>query len=125
MRRKSLVIGTMIVVPLTLAFVSAAAANPLVQSVTYVDEAPVAEPIPDAVVQRYYGTTDAEVRQPFSLIALHLKNQGYADIQEVGYDSGRFAVQARDKNGRLVRLLIDAATGKITRQRIVDSFESA
>lgn len=125
MRRKSLLIGTMIVVPLTLAFVSAAAANSIVAPVAYVDETTAAEPIPDAVVQRYYGTTDAEVRQPFSLIALRLQSQGYADIKAISYDSGSFSVQARDKNGRLVRLVIDAATGKITRQRIVDSFESA
>jgi hypothetical protein len=57
----------------------------------------------------------------FSQIKAGLEG-GYTDVENVGQVDNHFRVQARNDRGQRVRLLVDATTGEIVRERIVVSF---
>ena len=45
---------------------------------------------------------------------------GYRDMREIEYSSGRYEVEARDAQGRRVKLHVNAGTGAVERTRTRD-----
>lgn len=56
---------------------------------------------------------------PFRQVEYRLMSRGYRRIDQIGFNNGQYRVEARDRQNRLVRLLVDARTADVLRIRYV------
>ena len=59
--------------------------------------------------------TAAAPAMPMEQVLGDLKAQGYGEIYEIEREHGKYDIKARNQEGRMVELELDAATGKTLR----------
>ena len=69
-------------------------------------------------------TTIERVVLPFPRVRTSLEALGYKDCNQAGYEQGIFRVEAVNGRGDLVRLTVDAYTGDVLNERVVESFDT-
>lgn len=53
-------------------------------------------------------------------IVARLESQGYRDVYEIEHERGRYEVKARNSEGRMVELYVDAESGEVLRSEYDD-----
>jgi hypothetical protein len=92
------------------------------------DRAPIVldEPlVPRKRIGRYIDRSaiDEPVLLSFHKVRSELEGLGYTDCDEAGFDDGLYRIQARNRKGDLVRLMVDGYTNEIIAERVVASFD--
>jgi len=86
------------------------------------------------IVQGALAQSDAPVRRsgeeatqtaaapaiPMEQVLAQLKAEGYGEVYEIERERGRYEVKARNREGRMVELHLDAGTGKILESEAED-----